>query len=205
MKLCRVEGCECKTKTRNYCTKHYTQILRYGKVLNRTRFDSNEIIIKKEIAEIILYNKKCKEIARATIDTEDIKKIKKHKWYLSKGYVGTNLNKQSVCIQHIIMDIKPNKSVCIDHENHNPLDNTKNNLRVCTQAENNKNVEKRRHNTSGFKGVFWHKGTNKWRARIGVNKKHIHVGLFKDKTKAAAAYNKAALKYHKEFACLNNI
>jgi hypothetical protein len=60
-------------------------------------------------------------------------------------------------------------------------------------------------NTSGFKGVIWHKQSKKWYARITLNYKRIDLGLFKDKIQAAIAYNEAAIKYHGEFARLNKI
>ena len=48
---------------------------RYGKVLNRTKFDPNEIILESDMAKIVLYNKNGDKIAEALIDTEDIGKI----------------------------------------------------------------------------------------------------------------------------------
>jgi hypothetical protein len=44
---------------------------------------------------------------------------------------------------------------------------------------------------------------NRWRARIRVNGKRISLGLFKDEIEAAKAYDRAARKYHGEFASLN--
>lgn len=51
------------------------QYRRYGKVLNRTKFDPNEIILESDMAKIVLYNKNGDKIAEALIDTEDIGKI----------------------------------------------------------------------------------------------------------------------------------
>ena len=61
-----------------YCGRHYRQLLKYGKI-KRTRQDLNEIILYNDHAEIILYNKNQKEIARATIDLDDIEKIKDYR------------------------------------------------------------------------------------------------------------------------------
>ncbi len=54
-------------------------------------------------------------------------------------------------------------------------------------------------------GICWEKRSNKWVARINSDKKTIWLGRFKDKTKAAEIYNQAALRYHGQFARLNQI
>ena len=170
--------------------------------------EPNEIIIKDNIAEVLLYNNKNKESARAIIDAEDVDKVEKFKWHLdSYGYVQASFKrrekKHPTRMHHIVMGIKSNKRIRIDHKDRNPLNNKKTNLRFCTHGENNLNTGKYKNNTSGFIGVG--KNGKNWRARIVINKKEIFIGAFKDKIEAAKAYNKAALKYHKEFACLNEL
>jgi hypothetical protein len=59
--------------------------------------------------------------------------------------------------------------------------------------------------SSIYKGVYWNTGCNKWLAKIGVNRKRIHLGVFACEKEAAKAYNRAAIKYFGEFARLNNI
>lgn len=61
------------------------QYRRYGKVLNRTKFDPNEIILESDMAKIVLYNKNGDKIAEALIDTEDIGKISSYKWCIDKN------------------------------------------------------------------------------------------------------------------------
>ena len=90
-----------------------------------------------------------------------------------------------------------------DHWNRNTLDNRRENLRRCTRAQNISNSKKRVTNTSGYKGVTWHKAVEKWTARICVNYKRIDLGCFSVKEEAARAYDEAAKKYHGEFAALN--
>ena len=197
-------GCNTKYYAKGYCKKHYRHIWKYGKILNRTRFDPNEIITKGGITEVVLYSQN-QEIARTTIDAEDVKKIKKHKWRVSDGYAAANIKGKNVQIQHIIMGVKANWENQIDHKDRDRLNNRKSNFRFCTNAENTRNRKKPITNTSGFKGVSWVKRDKKWRAAITINKKWIHLGVFKDKAEAAKAYNKAALKHHGEFAHLNEI
>jgi hypothetical protein len=92
-----------------------------------------------------------------------------------------------------------------DHENHNTLDNRRSNLRLADVFEQAYNRRLRGDNTSGFKGVCYRKdkkSTNKWRARINVRGKRVLLGYFATAEEAHGAYSKAALEYHKEFACL---
>lgn len=95
------------------------------------------------------------------------------------------------------------KGVEVDHVNNNGLDNTRGNLRLANHAENQQNKGLFRNNTSGYKGVAWHKATGKWQARISIDGKNKHLGLFEDAISAALCYDKAAKEYQKEFAVLN--
>lgn len=93
----------------------------------------------------------------------------------------------------------------IDHIDGNPSNNNINNLREVTQSQNCMNKKSDKNSSSKFKGVSWDKSTNKWRARIQVNSKQIHLGRFKSEIDAAKCYNNAAIKYFKEFAYLNEV
>jgi hypothetical protein len=89
--------------------------------------------------------------------------------------------------------------VVVDHVNRDGLDNRRQNLRLSTNAHSRLGCD----NTSGYKGVSWHKGTRKWQARASVGGVNRHLGLFKDPWDAAQAYNEAALATWGEFAYLN--
>lgn len=54
-----------------------------------------------------------------------------------------------------------------------------------------------RNNTSGTKGVCWHKRLKKWAARIDINKSRIHLGYYSDIDDAIAARKAAEEKYFK--------
>lgn len=86
----------------------------------------------------------------------------------------------------------------IDHINGNKSDNSWVNLRIATRQDNARNQGKTLKNTSGFKGVSFHKG--KWRAVVKTDGKHRHLGYFNTKENAANAYRVSAAENFKEFA-----
>lgn len=66
---------------------------------------------------------------------------------------------------------------------------------MTTQA---RNTRLRKTNKSGFKGVRWHKASNKWISTIGYNGKEIHLGVFSEKEDAIKARKEAENKYFKQ-------
>jgi len=93
--------------------------------------------------------------------------------------------------------------VVVDHVNGDKLDNRKSNIRLCSQSQNAKNQKLRVDSKTGYKGVC--EQSNKYRARIKHNYRQIELGIFDTAKEAAKAYNKAAKKYHGEYARLNDV
>ena len=93
-----------------------------------------------------------------------------------------------------------------DHRDGNGLNNQKNNLRVCTKSQNQCNARKHRNGTSSdYVGVSKDTRYGGYRARITIDKKVIWLGCFKTQEEAARIRDLAAIKYHGEFARLNNV
>ena len=133
------------------------------------------------------------------------------KWYKTKrGYIyrkETNNKIQKAIYLHIFI-LKRMGYIDFergDHKDKNPLNCQRDNLRVASISQNGMNSKIRSDNTSGYKGVSFHIQTTKWRACIQVNSKQISLGLYETIKEAAVAYNIAAIKYHKEFAVLNEL
>ena len=98
---------------------------------------------------------------------------------------------------HFIPNIKNNKFV--DHIDSNRLNNTISNLRWCDSSENQHNRQLNENNTSGVKGIYWHKKEQKWRAQIVFNNKNIHLGYFDDINDAKLARQKKSKELYGEF------
>jgi len=199
--ICSVKECSGSASYENrghkgFCSKHYQQICNHGRILERTRCEKNEVIDCGNYYEICLYNIKNIEIARTKIDKEDLRKVKKYKWYLNKKggkgcYVRAKVNKRSSSLHQLILGKKIGMD--IDHINHIKIDNRKQNLRYVTKSQNQMNQK-------NVKGYSWYESQKEWRARIQVNHKIIHLGCFKKEEDAINARKKAEQKYFKEFA-----
>lgn len=88
----------------------------------------------------------------------------------------------------------------IDHINGDRLDNRFCNLRLATRSQNQQNRPKNKNNTSGFKGVSYHKGIGRWRATISANGRKAHIGWYDNPEDAGTAYLQASRLMHGEFS-----
>jgi hypothetical protein len=105
-------------------------------------------------------------------------------------------------MHRLILNIN-SRHVHIDHINGNGLDNRRENIRVCTLAENNRNRRSYKNNRIGFKGVSETVQGKRWNARITNNGNVLSLGSHSSPEEAARAYDTAAKKLHGEFANLN--
>ena len=92
---------------------------------------------------------------------------------------------------------------CVDHIDRNPWNNDIENLREGSKAQNNTNTSKRKGTTCRFKGVSFHKKSNKWRSQIQHCGTVKHIGTFVSDVEAAKAYDKFAEILFGDFASLN--
>lgn len=146
--------------------------------------------------------------AVAIVDREDYGWISAHVWRLRKGYAGRSVNRgPTYDVSFVLMAravVRARRGETIDHINGNRLDNRKGNLRRCSTTENSRNKGRRSDNTSGFKGVTFHKGVGKWMAQIGVGSGRMkYLGLFAEPADAARAYDAAARLLFGDFGRFN--
>ena len=120
----------------------------------------------------------------------------------SKGYLAIRFKKRLLYAHRLAWLFgtgeDPGAST-VDHINRRKDDNRIQNLRLATPQQQSTNQPMQVNNTSGFKGVYFHKQANKWHARITSGGKLESLGLYATKEEAAAVYQKAATACFGEF------
>lgn len=162
---------------------------------------------------VFYFTKMAKELkltqGKVTIVDDDMfDYLNQFKWHISSGrYAATNMKIYGTYIKVYLhrFIIKASKGSQVDHIDNNKLNNLKTNLRHCTHSQNMINRPSYTNSKSGYKGVIFYKKLNKYIARIRINKQTIYLGSYIDPISAAIKYNKAAQKYHGEFANFNKI
>lgn len=150
----------------------------------------------------------------ALVDDCDYDYLMQWKWYATKGEVTwyakrsvhnkLTQKKDTVCMHRLILGVE-NPKLYVDHKDHDGLNNTRSNIRVCTPSQNNLN-RKKSVGRSKYKGVFFvpiDTRIKKWRASIDVNGRRFRLGAFKTEEDAARAYDAKAVELQGEFAYLN--
>lgn len=140
----------------------------------------------------------------AIVDDAVLERLRSFNWYCSTNgyavaYDPSDTSGNSKIIMHRII-IEAPKGVEVDHINGNKLDNRLSNLRLASKQENARNRGKNSNNRSGYKGVCFAKGSDKWRAYITVDGRQVHLGLHSTPELAYGAYCESLTKYHGSFA-----
>lgn len=139
------------------------------------------------------------------VDDDVFEYLNQWRWSCSKNYVirhGLENGKYKTIYMHRVVNCTPD-GYDTDHINGDKLDNRKCNLRAVTKSQNNCNKSKQSNNTSGYKGVSWHKGSNSWQSYIKINGKVRFLGYFKEREDAAKAYNSASNQIHGKYGRFN--
>ena len=113
--------------------------------------------------------------------------------YVRVGVVNPKTGKTRMYKAHrlafVIMKGRWPKNI-IDHEDGDGLNNSWPNIQDCTQSRNIRKARTPRNNTSGHRGVSWHKAKGMWTAYVqGVDGKQKYLGMFPDKAQAVSARN----------------
>lgn len=118
-----------------------------------------------------------------------------------RGYAQTAINGKSTSVHRLVFLLHhgylPKQ---IDHIDGDKANNRIENLRDVTTAQNNSNRGTPINNTSGVKGVCWHKSNKKWVVSLSINKTRRYFGAFDDMELAELVANEARSKYHGEYA-----
>lgn len=137
----------------------------------------------------------------AIVDNKDYENLKGIKWSCSYyGYAVGMVKGKMISMARLILDAP--KGVFVDHINHNTLDNRRENLRLCTQQQNNFNKTQLK-GTSKYKGVSWSKYHLKWAGYIKIDGKRKFLGYFNNEIEPAKIYDKEAKQLFGQYAKLN--
>ena len=171
--LRRNNSCRCRLNLRQFKGNHYKKL---GKIT--VLFDSNKQAFK--------------------VSTSTLDKVLQKTWMVfktSKGKEYVRSSKDNISLHRYLLNAPKDKVV--DHINGNTRDNTLDNLRICTHTENMYNSKTYTSNTSGRKGVY--KVGNKYRAKINVETREIHLGMYDTIEEAIKVREQAEIKYFKDF------
>lgn len=131
-----------------------------------------------------------------------------HKWTPLKSkhltYAKSHIDGKNTLLHRLVaVRMQGEFSGIVDHINGNTLDCSRSNLQVCTHQQNLMKQRKQINSKSKYKGVMPFRG--KWRARITLNAKTFHLGVFENEDDAAIAYNKKAVELFGKFVNLNKV
>jgi hypothetical protein len=118
-----------------------------------------------------------------------------------RGYTAINIGKQCIGAHRLIWMMHHGfMPKLIDHIDGNRSNNRIENLREADRNENSHNKSIHRNNTSGCKGVTWHKKSGKWLAQIVCRGKHHYLGVYESIDQANNVVRKARDMLHGAFA-----
>jgi hypothetical protein len=131
--------------------------------------------------------------AVALIDAADAERVLAHRWCLDgAGYATRNVQlpngKRTMLLLHrFLLGLEHGDPREVDHENRNPLDCRRSNLRIATTALNgqNRSAAGNRGSSSRYRGVTWDKRTGRWKAIVCMGARTHNLGRFDDEAEAA--------------------
>lgn len=124
----------------------------------------------------------------------------------SNGYKKVTIDREGYFLHRLIWiyfngDIKD--GLYVDHKDGDINNNKIENLQLLDNSKNQSKSKMSSKNTSGFRGVSYHKDHSKWVAHIRINGKLKHIGSYANIEDAAKAYDKHALEAFGPHAVLN--
>ena len=138
----------------------------------------------------------------AIVDAADYEWLSRYRWHATcargRYYAATVINGKSISMHRMIMNPPP--GMVTDHIDGNGLNNRRTNIRNCTPEQNRYNTRPQG-KSSRFVGVC--RWGDKWRAKIKIKGRYVHLGTFDTEIEAARARDAAALQHHGPFAWLN--
>jgi hypothetical protein len=113
------------------------------------------------------------------------------------GYKKVTINQKRFYVHQLVFLMhKGYIPEVVDHIDGNSANNQIYNLRASNKSLNACNSKRNIKNTSGHKGVTWHKAAKKWMCQIVFNAKTKYLGLYEDFELACLVADEARVLYH---------
>lgn len=212
-RLCGIEGCGRKHDARGLCVGHYRRWKLYGdpmsdvplgEVTKKPRFCEVLGCGRKHRSKGLCGMHYNRMRANGTLESQPYRKTfeEKMRWNTKEesscviwigvrnvqGYGQTNANGRGISAHRYVWEHHNGKipeGLEIDHICHNVSCVNIEHLRVVTRQQNAQYRQGAMPgNRSGIRGVTYHPGSGKWRARVSHNKKMYNLGLFEDRYEA---------------------
>lgn len=156
-------------------------------------------LTQEHVRELFNYNQETGVLTRKASSNNQMIRVGDEVGCLrTDGYREVKINGKSCKVHRIIFLWMTGEfpEVDIDHENRVRHDNKWKNLRSATRAENCQNQGVYKNNTSGHLGLSWNVRSEKWRVRLMVEGKSMHLGYFANKDDAIFCRKQANIKYN---------
>ena len=140
-------------------------------------------------------------------DYEDMSLVEKYTWCINtQGYVVAwdRTRQRFIYLHRLVMGLIDDTDFVVDHIYHQPNDNRKECLRICTHQQNIQNSRVSKNNSSGVTGVRWSNDLQKWTASIMVDGKQIHLITSDNFNDAVSARLHAEKKYFGKYSYLQS-
>jgi len=133
-----------------------------------------------------------KIVAETAVDDEDYEVLSAFIWRLSSNGYATRSDSSSGCEKRLLMHrvVLGTPEGQVDHADRDRLNNQKSNLRVVSNSLNQHNAGAKSTSKTGIRGVTFDEERNRWRARVMIEGKHIHLGRFSSCAEAAGVIRK---------------
>lgn len=186
---CSVEECDRPYHGRGYCKPHYNRWSKWGDplIVKRVRCASPEESFEARTVPVtetgcLLWTGNTSEsgYGRMSVGGSEIR-AHRYAWERERGPIPEGLYIDHKCYTRACCNVA--------------------HLRLATSVENSRNrAGSRAGSTSGYRGVSWDRSAGKWQARITLDGKNRHLGLFTDIEEAADAARVAREELYGEFA-----
>lgn len=139
----------------------------------------------------------------ALVDAADVDAMNAYHWHInSNGYAARNIprgeGKRGLILLHRqLLGLVPGDGIEVDHIHGNKLDNRRENLRLCTDAQNQQNL----HHCGPRRGATWHPRAKRWMAQVGLEYKNHYLGYYDTEEEAAevaAAFRRQHMPYSRD-------